>query len=322
MLIPTLLFLLGLLFLIKGGDWFVDGATGIAHRFHLPEILIGATVVSIGTTLPEVMVSASSALSGHGEIAYGNAIGSIICNTALIAAITIAVKPGPVDRNTLKSPVCFFFLAAAFYSATAYSAGYFSRTTGILLLAMFVIYMCVTIFQMKSAPEEEYVQELSIQGHSSIYKDILLLIAGAILIAFGANLLVENGTLIAQALGVLESVIALTFVALGTSLPELVTAITSLLKGHGALSLGNVIGANLFNLVLVSGVSVVLAPFQIPESAVIAGKNASLVLDIPVMLFVMTFLTLPTLIRGKLSRIQGIVLLIIYASFCVIQFMM
>ena len=106
MLIPTLLFLLGLLFLIKGGDWFVDGATGIAHRFHLPEILIGATVVSIGTTLPEVMVSASSALSGHGEIAYGNAIGSIICNTALIAAITIAVKPGPVDRNTLKSPVC------------------------------------------------------------------------------------------------------------------------------------------------------------------------------------------------------------------------
>ena len=97
MLIPTLLFLLGLLFLIKGGDWFVDGATGIAHRFHLPEILIGATVVSIGTTLPEVMVSASSALSGHGEIAYGNAIGSIICNTALIAAITIAVKPGPVD---------------------------------------------------------------------------------------------------------------------------------------------------------------------------------------------------------------------------------
>ena len=91
MFIPTLLFLLGLLFLIKGGDWFVDGATGIAHRFHLPEILIGATVVSIGTTLPEVMVSATSALSGHGEIAYGNAIGSIICNTSLISAITIAV---------------------------------------------------------------------------------------------------------------------------------------------------------------------------------------------------------------------------------------
>ena len=99
-----LLFAVGLLLLIKAGDWFVDGATGLARRFHIPDILIGATVVSIGTTLPEVMVSATSAVSGHGELAYGNAIGSIICNTALIAAITIAVKPGQVDRGTMKTP--------------------------------------------------------------------------------------------------------------------------------------------------------------------------------------------------------------------------
>lgn len=104
MLIPILLFVLGLVLLIKGGDWFVDGATGIAHRFHVPELIIGATVVSIGTTLPEVMVSATSALQGHGEIAYGNAIGSIICNTALIAAITVAIRPGPVDPKALKPP--------------------------------------------------------------------------------------------------------------------------------------------------------------------------------------------------------------------------
>ena len=143
---------------------------------------------------------------------------------------------------------------------------------------------------------------------------------GAVLIAVGANLLVENGTLIAQALGVPESVIALTFVALGTSLPELVTAVTSLIKGHSALSLGNVIGANLFNLVLVSGVSVTLAPFPIPQSAVIAGHNASLVLDIPVMFAVMLFLTVPALVRGKLSRMQGIVLLAVYAAFCAVQF--
>ena len=104
MLIPVLLFIVGLLCLIKGGDWFVDGATGIARRFHVPELLIGATVVSIGTTLPEVMVSTTSALTGHGEIAYGNAIGSIICNASLIAAITIAVKPGKVDPKSLRSP--------------------------------------------------------------------------------------------------------------------------------------------------------------------------------------------------------------------------
>ena len=143
---------------------------------------------------------------------------------------------------------------------------------------------------------------------------------GAALIALGANLLVENGTLIAQALGVPESVIALTFVALGTSLPELVTAITSLIKGHGALSLGNVIGANLFNLVLVSGVSVTLAPFSIPQAAEIGGINASLVLDLPVMFLVMALLTLPALVRGKLSRLQGLALLAIYAAFCVVQF--
>lgn len=322
MFIPTLLFLVGLVFLIKGGDWFVDGATGIAHRFHLPEILIGATVVSIGTTLPEVMVSATSALSGHGEIAYGNAIGSIICNTSLIAAITIAVKPGTIERRTLKTPVIFFFAAAAFYVGIAYTSGYFSRVTGLLLLAIFLFYMTYTVLQMKQAPQTEELQEVTAQSKTPITKDLLLLVAGAVLIAIGADLLVDNGTLIAQALGVPESVIALTFVALGTSLPELVTAITSLVKGHGALSLGNVIGANLFNLVLVSGISVALAPFHIPQSASIAGKNASLVLDIPVMLFVMAFMTVPALIRGKLSRIQGILLLIVYAAFCIIQFTM
>ena len=108
MLIPVLLFIVGLLCLIKGGDWFVDGATGIARRFHVPELLIGATVVSIGTTLPEVMVSTTSALTGHGEIAYGNAIGSVICNSALIAAIPIVAKPGKVDPKSLRTPVLFF----------------------------------------------------------------------------------------------------------------------------------------------------------------------------------------------------------------------
>ena len=128
--------------------------------------------------------------------------------------------------------------------------------------------------------------------------------------------------MIAQALGVPESVIALTFVALGTSLPELVTAITSLAKGHGALSLGNVIGANIFNLVLVSGASMTLSPFYIPRKSTLFGQNASLVLDIPLMLFVMAFLTLPALKAKKLSRYQGIVLLILYAAFCAIQFTM
>ncbi len=318
MMIPVLLFIVGLVCLIKGGDWFVDGSTGIARKFHLPELLIGATVVSIGTTLPEVMVSTTSALTGHSEIAYGNAIGSIICNTALIAAITITVKPGPVDKKTLRTPVIFFFATAAFYAGVAYLNGYFSRWVGVILLAVFVVYMVTTVLQMKNNPPEE--EEGEEEKENSFVKNIVLLIIGAALIAVGADLLVDNGTLIAQALGVPESVIALTFVALGTSLPELVTAITSLMKGHGALSLGNVIGANLFNLVLVNGVSVTLAPFSVPQSSMLFGHNASLVLEIPVMFTVMLLMTVPALIRGRLSRIQGIVLLLMYAGFCTIQF--
>lgn len=321
MLIPVLLFALGLVLLIKGGDWFVDGATDIAQHFHVPELIIGATVVSLGTTLPEVMVSATSAVSGHGEIAYGNAIGSIICNTALIAAITVAVRPCPIDPKSLKLPVLFFFSAAGIYCLNAYVTGYFGRGIGVCLLVILALYLYCTIRQgMKNPVPAE--QEETAATPRPIGISVLLLVLGAALIAVGADLLVDNGTLIAKALGVPESVIALTFVALGTSLPELVTAITSLVKGHGSLSLGNVIGANILNLVLVSGVASVLRPFSIPQENTIGGINASLVLDIPLMLFVMGFLTIPALLRKKLSRGQGIVLLCIYAGFCILQFTM
>ena len=383
-----LLFVIGLVMLIKGGDWFVDGASGIARRFHLPELLIGATVVSIGTTLPEVMVSAQGAMADAGGMAYGNAIGSIICNTALIAAITVAIKPGKIERKTLILPVGFFFAAAIFYMCVAYLLGEFSRTVGIILICGFVVYMATLVFTMLKGKKNEiepledathddgaeseeseeggfslksFIIEVicvAVGGGFMIYKggiiryigivamavfavyaviaiimaakkkgfsmlkDILFLVIGAGIIAGGANLLVDSGTFIAKEFGVPDTVIALTFVALGTSLPELVTAITSLVKGHGALSLGNVIGANLFNLVLVSGVSTVISPFGVPAESQIGGVPASYVLDLPVMLGVMLLLTVPALIRGKLSRVQGILLLCVYIGFCAMQFIM
>ena len=322
MLLSVLLFLVGLLCLIKGGDWFVEGASALARRFHLPELLIGATVVSIGTTLPEVMVSTMSAVSGHGEIAYGNAIGSVICNAALIAAITIAVRPGPVDPKTLRTPVAFFFAAAAIYCVAAYGFGKFTRPMGLVMMALFVAYMAANVAQMKRAPAPAEGPAEAAEAEMTMAKTLVLLVAGAVLIAVGADLLVDNGTRIAQELGVPESVIALTFVALGTSLPELVTAITSLVKGCSDLSLGNIVGANVFNLVLVSGASVTIAPFTIPQSSTLFGVNSSLVLDLPVMLAVMVLMCLPALLRGKLSRAQGVGLLCIYAAFCAIQFTM
>ena len=319
-----ILFLVGFVLLIKGGDWFVDGAAGIAHRYHIPEILIGATVVSIGTTIPEVMVSSIAAAVGQSHTAYGNAIGSVICNTALISAITISAKSSAdVDTRTFKTPVLFFFLAAIIYCTVAYTTGYFSRLIGIIFLAIFIIYMTLTVrqaFSGKLVLDPEEVEADGEEKENPLWKDLVLLIVGAAVIAVGARLLVDNGKIIAEGLGVPESVIALTFIALGTSLPELVTAITSLIKGHAALSLGNIVGANLFNIVLVSGMAMTINPFQVPAENVIAGRNASLVVDIPVMLFVMAFMTIPALCTKKLRRYQGIFLLLIYASYVTFQF--
>ena len=326
MIIPIIWLIVGFVLLIKGGDWFVDGATGIARRLHLPELLIGATVVSIGTTLPEVMVSAGAALQGSGSIAYGNAIGSIICNTSLIAALTIAIKPSNAERKSLILPVVFFFSSAVIYCITAYVFGRFSLASGLILLTVFIAFMISTVLSMKNSatslenaePDETEKEENESKG--SLLKDIFLLVLGAAVIAVGADLLVDNAIIIAEKFGVSEKVIGLTIVALGTSLPEFVTAITALIKGHSALSLGNIIGANLFNLVLVSGVAVTINPFDVPVSSTLFGINSSLVLDLPVMLIVMIILTVPTLIKQKLSRWQGISLLLIYSAFVVLQF--
>ena len=321
MLIPVLLFLAGFALLIKGGDWFVDGAVGIAHRFHLSELLIGATVVSIGTTLPEVMVSSQAALLGNSGISYGNAIGSVICNTALILALTIAIRPTGVNRSSLRLPVAAFFIAAALYAGFAYTAGRFVRWNGVLFLCLFVAYIALTISQMKKHPEEvETDEEEEPAKERPLWLELVMLVVGAAAIAIGARLLVDNGTLIAEALGVPDSVIGLTMVALGTSLPELVTAVTALVKGRSALSVGNIIGANFFNLVLVSGAAITIRPFAIPAEKTLAGMNASLLVDLPVMLAVMALLCLPSLKDGKLRRWQGITLLCVYAAFTVFQF--
>ena len=324
MLISVILFAVGLVLLIKGGDWFVDGATGIAKRFHLPDIVVGATVVSIGTTLPEVMVSTTGALQGSGAMAYGNAIGSIICNTALIAAISVVVNPGPVNVKSMKTPVSFFFGAALLYCIAAYVLGTFPRWMGFLMLTIFIIYTIMTVKNGLKNPDVNTEMEENDEKPKQLWQELLLLVVGAAVIAYGANLLVEHGQIIALELGVPETVIALLFVALGTSLPELVTTITSLKKGRASLGIGNIIGANVFNLVLVSGVSIALSPFAVPveNTFLDTGLNLSLVFDLPIMILVMSLLCFPTLLKKRLGRWQGVALLGIYASFCILQFIL
>jgi cation:H+ antiporter len=314
-----LLFAVGVVLLIKGGDWFVDSAVGIAKRFRVPEIIIGATVVSIGTTLPEVMVSVTAAVNNNGAIAYGNAIGSIICNTALIAALTIAIRPAPVDRKTIGTPILFFFASAAIYMVAAYIFGRFDRWLGIVMLLVFGAYMAMTIHKGFKNPVEGHEEDDQEAKSGSLLKDLIVLIISAALIAIGADMLEGSSVSLATMAGIPTEVVGVTVVALCTSLPELVTAITALAKGHGALSLGNIIGANIFNLVLVSGAAVTISPFAIPEGSKLLGYNASQLFEIPVMVAVMALMTLPALFKKKLSRWQGITLLGIYAAFVTLQ---
>ena len=314
-----LLFAVGVVLLIKGGDWFVDAAVGVAKRFHVPEIIIGATVVSIGTTLPEVMVSVTAALNDNAAVAYGNAIGSIICNTALIAALTIAIRPAPVERKTLVTPVLFFFASAAIYVVAAYGFGRFDRWLGIVMLVVFGIYMTMTIRKGFQNPTENHAEEESDEKSGSLLKDLLVLALSAALIAVGADMLEGSSVYLSLMAGIPTEVVGVTVVALCTSLPELVTAVTALVKGHGALSLGNIIGANIFNLVLVSGAAVTLSPFVVPEGSKLFGYNASQLIEIPLMVGVMALMTLPALKKGKLGRWQGVSLLCIYAAFVTLQ---
>ena len=313
-----LLFAVGVLLLIKGGDWFVDSAVGIAKRFKVPEIIIGATVVSIGTTLPEVMVSVTAAMNNNGAIAYGNAIGSIICNTSLIAALTIAIRPAPVNKKAVTTPVVFFFVSAAIYMVAAYIFGRFDRWLGIVMLVVFAAYMAMTIAKgFKNPVQTEETEEESEGG--SLLKDLVVLVISAALIAVGADMLEGSSVSLVTMAGIPTEVVGVTIVALCTSLPELVTAVTALLKGHGALSLGNIIGANIFNLVLVSGAAVTISPFAIPEGSKLMGYNTSQLIEIPVMVAVMALMTLPAVFKGRLRRWQGVTLLGIYVAFVVLQ---
>lgn len=314
-----ILFVVGVVLLIKGGDWFVDSAVGVAKRLKVPEIVIGATVVSIGTTLPEVMVSVTAAVNNNGAIAYGNAIGSIICNTALIAALTIAICPAPVNKKAIVSPVVFFFVSVGIYMVAAYLFGRFDRWLGIVMLVVFVTYMAMTIRNGFKNPEEVHTEDEDNSESGSLVKNIVVLVLSAALIAVGADMLEGSSVSLATMAGIPTEVVGVTVVALCTSLPELVTAVTALVKGHGALSLGNIIGANIFNLVLVSGAAVTISPFVIPEGSKLFGYNTSQLIEIPLMVGVMAIMTLPTLFKGKLRRWQGVSLLCIYVAFVTLQ---
>ena len=323
------LFLVGLGLICIAGDKFVDAAVAIAKRLKIPEIVVGATIVSLGTTLPEILVSTTAAVGSaqSPEISVGNALGSIICNTALIAGIGQLMRPTKEVKQKSVSWRMIFFLAAAVVlfltvlftpesdfinksGVTEHAVGTVIRAVGIALILGFALYAFLSI----KLKDSDGVAELDeAEKIMPMWAAILILAVSAAALFVGANLLVENGQLLAQRMGVPDRVIAVTMIALGTSLPELVTTVTSSIKGQGDVGLGNIIGANLFNMLLVIGI-----PSAITGNIVFTAKAQYI--DLPLALLAMVALIVPMLIRKKGSRVQGALLLLGYIGYCVYSF--
>lgn len=307
----TILFMVGLILICIGGDRLVDAAVAIARKLGIPQIVVGATIVSLGTTLPEVLVSTTAAFDGSAAIAAGNAFGSIICNTALIAGLTQTIRPTKkVEVSSLLWRSGFFFAVLIAMNVYGYVTGAYGRPVGIMLLLLFGLYAYLNI--RRSGSEGEDSQEEGKDQEVSVPRQLLVLVICAGLLYLGANLLVDNGIFIANAIGVPERVIAVTFIALGTSLPELVTSIVSLIKGYGNVGLGNVIGANILNLLLVIGIPTAVEGIPLERSTV--------TVDMPLSLLVMAILLVPILVRKRSSRVQGAALLCIYVAYCILSF--
>lgn len=306
-----LLFVLGLILICVAGDRLVDAAVAIAKKLGIPQIVVGATIVSLGTTLPEILVSTTAAFNGSAAISAGNAFGSIICNTALIAGLTQTIKPTKnVEVNPLKWRSIFFFTTLIVLNVFCFFTGKISRPVGIVLLLLFCLYAYLNIIIKDGSEEDDENNEDT--ANISTIKQLVILAVCAALLYVGANLLVDNGILIAEALGVPERVIAVTFIALGTSLPELVTSIVSLIKGYSNVGFGNIIGANTLNMLLVVGIPGAIAGIPLEKSTPCV--------DMPFSLILMAILLVPILIRKKSSRVQGILLLCAYVGYCVMSF--
>lgn len=307
-------FVLGLVLICLGGDRLVDSAVAIAKRLKIPEIVVGATIVSLGTTLPEILVSTTAALQGTpgaADISAGNAFGSIICNTGLIAGLTQLISPSKrVSRSSITWRAAMFFAIAMGLIAVGLFTGRFGRLTGIVLLLCFCVYTVANVKFPGGEDEEEKKEEK--QGSLAI--QLLTLAVCAVLLYFGANLLVDNGIILAGALGVPERVIAVTFIALGTSLPEFVTSLASIIKGYGNVGLGNIVGANILNLVLVMGIPAAITGISLNPNTVRIDAVLGVV--------VMAVLTAPLMIKQRSYRIQGGTLLAIYIGYVVSSFVM
>ena len=318
MVINIILIIIGFILLIKGADLLVDGGSFIAKKFHIPELVIGLTIVSIGTSMPELVVSLTSALDGHSDIALGNVIGSNLTNMLLILGLCAVIHPLVFKKETrlIENPLTLIITIIFFaFCLLGVQTNTITQIEGIILLLLcvgFIIYNIIMAKRGEDFDKEEGMEEApepKLKGKKrKILKAILFIIFGIIALKFGGDFVVNNAVAIAKVLGISEKVISLTIIAFSTSLPELITSITATRKGDVDMAIGNVIGSNIFNIVLIIGSSAVIHPISYSM-----GYNKDMILLIAgtIMLGLYPFIGK----KNTMTRINGAIFVTIYALY-------
>ena len=316
MVLPVILIILGFILLIKGADILVEGSSNIAKKFHIPEILIGLTIVSIGTSMPELFVSTTSAIQGRSDMAMGNVIGSNVCNLLLILGLSTVIKPVKFQKETrlIEIPLCLT-LTIIFMTLCNTGDG-ITRGEAIVLLALFALFIIYTIIMGKNADKfDKETQNTRSEDTSNIsmLKSIIYVILGVIALKIGGDFTVDNSVIIANHFGISEQIISLTILAIGTSLPELVTSVTAAFKGNSDIAIGNIIGSNIFNMLLIIGVASIINPIT---------YNIKYNIDMAILISGTILLALFPVIppKNEMNRGNGLVYLAFYAMYMVILF--
>ena len=306
--VAAVIFVVGLALTIKGGDWFVDSASWFAEATGIPKFVVGATVVSFATTLPELLVSVRAAMNGSAQLAIGNAVGSVTANTTLIMGVSLVAMAGLVNRKSfsLKGGL----LLAAIIGLTLLSLGGVLPTwSAFILWAIFLVFMISNLIEGKKGSLND---EIDSYEKKELPSKIFFFIIGTASIVFGAEFLVSSGKTIASGIGISETIIGFTVIALGTSLPELVTTLTAIRKKESSLSVGNIIGANIIDTTLILPLCAVINGTALPV------EKVNLSFDFPICIAACAVAIIPTIIMGKFKKWQGFALLAIYATYMVL----
>ncbi len=320
MLVNCLLLVVGFVLLVKGADFFVEGSSAVAKRFNVPSIIIGLTIVAMGTSAPELAVSITAGMAGNNEIAISNVIGSNVFNLLMVVGACAAILPMNVSKDILKKqfPFAMFIQALLlFFCVNKFMGNTFgvvdgnnvlSRVEGIILILLFVVFMADMIITTLKSRKDVTEEEQEDENQLGILLSIVYIVGGAAAIVYGGDTVVNCASEIATAFGMSQTFIGLTIVAVGTSLPELVTSLTAIKKGENDLALGNVIGSNVFNVLFVLAISTTLTPIAVLDSNII---------DLVILVIVSAIVYIFCVGKNKVSKVEGISMVAMYVFYTV-----